>query len=258
MADKVVTINTPRAAQVGGVPGGALGLQGEALGRLDLNNADQGAIQGGMGYANGQAATGRPGAVGNQQAANNQASGANGNQAGAIELARRQAMGQSPGAGVQQLQQGLNQASAQQASMAAGARGSAALATAGANAAANRSNLQQTAFGGAGLMRAQDMATGRGMYASLTNQQRGQDASAIGMANDFSTANQKAQDDYTLGMGNAGVAFGGVANAQQGADFNNMHNAFDIGAAQDDANQDQQTWQANNRKQMIAANEEDG
>lgn len=254
MADKVITIQTPRAAQIGWTPDGAQKLQGEALARIGHDSTDLG---GAVGYANGQAATGGPGALQNKQAANNQASGANGNQAGAIELARRQAMGQAPGAGVQQLQQGLQQASAQQSAYAAGARGSAALATAGSNAAANRSNLQQGAFGNAGMMRAQDMATGRGMYASLTGQQRAQDGMALGAGNDFSSANQGAQDGYQLGMGGAAAGLGGVANAQTGANFTNAQNAFGIGYAQDDANQDQQTWQANNRKAAIAANEED-
>lgn len=258
MADKTIVLRTPRAATYGNSEQGAYQARDEGLARTSQNDADQSAMNGGAGYANGQATNGRPGAEMNQQAADNQASGANGNQAGAIELARRQAMGLSPSAGAMQLQSGLKQASQQQTAMAAGARGSAALATGQNNAAANRSNLQQNAFAGAGMMRAQDMAQGRGMYASLTNQQRGQDQSALGMSNEFSQANQQAQDQYRTGMGNAAVGFGGVANAQAGADFTNTQNAFSPVYAQDDANQDQRTWQANNRKQAVAANIEDG
>jgi hypothetical protein len=259
MANNVVKLVTPQAAQYGGTGpgGGAVAARDAGLARLGNNDADQDAINGGMGYANGQAAAGRPGAVADPTAAANQASGANGNQAGAIELARRQAMGQVPSQGVMQLQQGLNQASQQQAAMAGGARGSAALATAGANQRANTSNLQQNAFGQAGLLRAQDMAAGRGMYGSLTNERRGQDQQALGMSNEFGVANQKAADDYRLGMGNAGVGLGAVGNAQAGADFTNTRNAFDPIYDQDDANQDQQTWLANNRRQAVAANIED-
>ncbi len=250
-------IRTPDAAQYGGSYGGAEEAKNAGLARLANNDADQAAIQGGADYANQQAAQGRPGAEMDPTAANNQASGANGNQAGAIVLARRMAMGSSPSAAAMQMQQGLNQASAQQASMAAGARGSAALATAGANQRANTAAMQQNAFSGAGMLKSREMAEGRGMYSGLTGQQRAQDQSALGMANEFSQANQKAQDDYRLGMGGAGVGFGGVANAQQGSDFNNSQNAFNPIYAQDDANQDHQTWLAANRKQAVAANTED-
>ncbi len=253
---KTVTLNTPRAANFDEIAGGS-GLQDEAYGRQSANDPTQGAMGAAGTYANGQAATGHAGALQSQQMANNQASGANGNQAGAIELARRQAMGQAPGAGVQQLQQGLNQASAQQSSMAAGARGSAGLATAQANAAANRSNLQQNAFGNAGMMRAQDMETGRGMYASLTGQQRQQAGMALGQGNDFNAANAQADDTYRLGMGNAAAGFGAIGNAANASDLNNIQNGLNIGYVQDDANQDHQGWIASNRKQIVAANTED-
>jgi hypothetical protein len=252
-----VRIGYTQAANYGNTPDGAVKARDEGLNRLGNNDVDQAAIQGGADYANGQAANGRPGATMDPTAANNQASGANGNQAGAIELARRQAMGQSPSQGAYQLQAGLNQASRQQSALAAGARGSAALATGQANQQANTANLQQNAFAGAGMLRSQDMAAGRGLYGSLTGQQRTQDQGALGMANEFGQANQKAGDNYRLGMGQAGVAFGGVANAQQGSDFNNANNAMDPMYAQDDAHQDERVWDAEHRKQAAAANLED-
>ncbi len=255
-AGNVTTLVSERGAQVGQVKG-AETLAQDTLNRTTLNDPAQKTIAGAATSAAGMAANGRPGAVMDPQAANNQASGANGNQAGAIELARRQAMGQVPSQGILQLQQGLNQASAQQSSMAAGARGSAALATAGANAAANRSNLQQNAFGGAGMLRSQDMAAGRGMYADLTGQARGQSAEALGISNQFGMENLKANDGFMLDMGNAGVGFGGVANAEHARDLNNLNSGVDIQYADDDASQDAQIWRANNRKQAVADNIED-
>jgi len=190
-------------------------------------------------------------------AAANQASGANGNQAAAIELARRQAMGLTPGAGVLSLQRGLQMGSQQQNAIAAGARGSAALATAQQDSAANKSNMQQNAFSGAGMMRSQDMAAGRGLYGTLTGQARAQDQQALGYANQFAQANQSAQDQYQLGMGNAAVGLGAAGVAQDQRDFTNTRNAFDPVYAQDDANQDGQTWDAAKRKQAVADNIED-
>ncbi len=252
----VIQKNIPAPANTGQITG-AENLQGEAAGRVSDNDPTQKVLAGASTAAGNMAANGRPGAVMDPQAANNQASGANGNQAGAIELARRQALGLVPSAGVQQLQQGLNQASAQQTSMAAGARGSAALATAGANAAANRSNLQQNAFAGAGMMRSNDMAAGRGMYADLTGQARGQDASALGISNEFGMENAGAADKFALGMGEAAVGFGGVENAEHARDLNNQNTAQGVGYANDDAAQDAQEWLGDSRKQDVAAYLED-
>lgn len=244
-------------AQYGGKAGGAAEARDEGLDRVGYNDAEQKAVQGGANYANGQAANGRPGADQDAAAVANQASGANGNQAGAIELARRQAMGVTPGAGVMSLQRNLQAGSQQQSALAAGARGSAAIATGQQNAAANTSNMQQNAFSGAGMMRSQDMAAGRGLYGSLTGQARAQDQSALGEANQFGQAKAKAADDYQLGMGKAAVGLGQVGNAQNNQDFINSRNAFDATYADDDAKQDGQTWVSAKRKQAVAANQED-
>lgn len=255
MAETIIKYNTP-PAQYGNSPTGAMDARNEGMGRLANNDPAQRAIGGGMAYANGEAVNGRPGADMDQTAANNQASGADGNQAGAIELARRQAMGTSPSAAAYQLQAGLTQGLAQQTSMSRGARGGAALATAQSNAGYNQGAMQQNAYTQGGMLKSQDMATGRGIYGSLTNQKRGQDQAAVGMANEFSQANQHAADNYQLGMGNAAVGFGGVANAQNGADFSNAQNAMDPVWQQDDANQDAQGWLAAQRQATAAANKE--
>lgn len=236
---------------------GAYAARDEGLKRTTENDADQAVVQGGVNYANEQAKQGRPGATMDLTAAANEASGANGNQANAIELARRQAMGLTPGAGVQALQSGLQQGSQQQSALAAGARGGAALATGQQNAAANKAVMQQNAFSGAGMMRSRDMAAGRGLYGTLTGQARAQDQGALGAANQFGQANQAAQDQQQLGWGQAAVGLGGVGVAQAARDFTNTQSSFDSVYAQDDADQDGQVWIADKRKQAVAANLED-
>ena len=200
----------------------------------------------------GEVQTREPQAQENAYDAGNVAGGANGNQAGAIELARRQAMGQAPGQGIRSLQMGLNQASGQQAAMAAGARGSASLATAGANRMANTSNLQQNAFAGAGMMRSQDMAAGRGLYNTFAGQDRDHAGQVQDAANSIGLANAGMNDSHSLAMGNAATGFGGVANAYNGEVFNQTTNAMEPMNAQDDANQAYQEQLGNNNKQGVS------
>ncbi len=227
---------------------GSIGARNEAWHQGEFNDSAEGKIAGATNVANGMA-QGEGHTIGTQDAgaANNAASGANGNQAGAIELARRMAMGSQPSQGAMQMQQGLNQASAQQSSMAAGARGSAAMATAGANRAANVSNLQQNAYSGAGMLRSQEMAQGRGMYSSLVNDKRGQDAETLGEADRVGMANAKSYDDYRLGAGNAAVGLGGVANGQNGNDLDNYNRGMAPVFAQDDMNQQGKEWDYENQ-----------
>jgi len=163
--------------------------------------------------------------------------GANGNQAGAIELARRQALGQAPGAGIRSLQSGLQQATQQQNAMAAGGRGAAALATGQANRLANTSNLQQQAFSGAGMMRSQDMAAGRGLYNTLAGQARGQAGEILDESNKFGATSADLNNKTALGMGSAAVGFGNNANTANGNAFGAAVNAWDPMHAQDEANQ---------------------
>ncbi len=244
-------------AQYGGpeqAGGGAAGAVATGLARTGENDANTGQMNKGMADANslaGSAQTRGPQAVQNAGDAQNAAGGANGNQAGAIELARRQAMGQAPSAGAYQLQAGLNQASAQQSAMAAGARGSSALATGQNNAAANISNMQQQAYTGAGMLRSQDMAAGRGLYNSLTNAARDQAGQKLGEANNMGLTNQQMNDNFGLGMGNAAVGFGGVSNGFNGEDLQNTQTALVPQDAQDDANQAYQEQLAANEKQRV-------
>ncbi len=262
MADKVIHLQSvvgPAQYGGGGNLNGAVNAAQTGLNRTQgtLNNEAEQDKAARDAQAAAQAAQNRPGAQQNAYDAQNAAGGANGNQAGAIELARRQAMGQAPGASIQSLQQGLRQSTAQQAAMGRSARGGAALATAQSNQNANTSNLQQQAFSSAGMMRSQDMATGRGLYNTLAAQGRDQAGAMQDEANQFGLANQGARDSHSLGMGNAAVGFGGVANGFNGQAFNQTVAAMDPLAAQDEANQAYQEQLAAQRKQAVAANNED-
>jgi hypothetical protein len=77
------------------------------------------------------AATRGPQAREDTYLSNQEASGAGGNQGGAVQLANEMAQGAGPSAAAYQLQAGLNQAQDQQAAIGRSARGQAAMATAG-------------------------------------------------------------------------------------------------------------------------------
>lgn len=235
---------------------GAYGASREGHDQATHNDKSQALSRIGASYASDQANDPTDVGQGVQDAglANNQASGANGNQAGAIELARRLAMGEGISQGAMQLQSGLNQASAQQTAYAAGARGGASLATASANAAANRSNLQQNAFTGAGMLKSQEMAQGRGMYAGMLNDKRAGDSAALGESNRIGIENNRMKDGYQLGMGQGAVGFGQVANGQDAQDLNNWNRGMNPIYAQDDMNQQRNGWQFEDSRDAEATN----
>ncbi len=165
-------------------------------------------------------------------------------------------MGQAPSAAAYQLQAGLDQGLAQQQSMGRSARGAAGLATAESNAGYNSGAMQQNAFTQGGMLRSQDMAAGRGLYGSLLNDQRGQDANALGEANKMSQFNANQYDQYRNQMGNADVAFGSVANGQNGNDLDNWNRGMSPVYAQDDMNQQGQEWQYDDANHRAADNRE--
>ncbi len=254
----MVDIHNSDTALYGREAGGAIKARDEWWKSMGNNDAQQEQMSGGMGFANGQAQTDRPDqAVENLKLANNEASGAGGNQQAALGLAGTLARGQQPSQAAYQLQSGLNQATAQQTAIGRSARGSAAIATAGADAAANRANLQQNAYTQGGMLKSQDMAQGRGMLASQLGTVRDQDNQRIGQANTISQYNGQANDAYKLGMGNAAVGFGDVANQQGGQDQQLYHQGMQPVIAQDSANQQHQVNSADIRKQAVNANEED-
>lgn len=125
----------------------------------------------------------------NSDLAQNEANTRNGDQSGALQLARESAMGLAPSAAAYQMQYGLNQAAAQQAAMAGGARGASSLALAQQNAAGNVGNLQQNAFTQAGQLRAQEMAAALGQYGNFAEQQRAQDQARLAQGNQMAQFN---------------------------------------------------------------------
>lgn len=131
-----------------------------------------------------------------------------GEQQGAVDLARDAAMGRAPSQAALLMQQGLNNAAAQQNSQAASARGSAALANAQSNAGANIAALQNQTFNEAGQLRANEMAQARGLYGNLSSGMRQQDNSYAGMLGGLGI------DRAKLGQGYYGQAAGIVG--QQG------------------------------------------
>lgn len=248
--------NTPQA-QYGRDPNGALKAKGQWMGQMGANDAAQGQAQKGMGWASAQsngAQSRGPTAQENVGQANNEASGANGNQAGAVYLARNLATGNGPSQGAYQLQNSLNQAQDQQAAIARSGRGGASLSTAGDNAQANTAAIQQNGYTQGGILKAQDMAAGRGMYGTLLGQQRDQDNARIGQGNQLSQYNTNANDQYGLGMGNAALGFGGVGNQQDQQDFQNYQQGMNPINAQTEADQQYQAWLANNQKTAVNNN----
>jgi hypothetical protein len=153
-------------------------------------------------------------------------------QAGAMQLARDAAMGNAPSEAAYQLQAGLDAASASQASMAGGARGSAALALGQGNAAYNTANLQQQAFTQAGQLRAQEMANARGLYGSLSGQQREQDQNRLSLGNQMSQYNASLNDQQAYNQGMLGVQYGNLANNQSQVDQAYYNTGANIGSQQ--------------------------
>jgi hypothetical protein len=223
------------------------------------NGAEQGAVQKGMNYANGQAANGAPMRVTQDPGlANNAASGAGGNQAQVVTDADQLARGNTPSAAAYQLQAGLNQGLAQQRSMGVSARGGAALATAGADTGANTAALQQNAWTQGGMLRSQDMAAGRGMLGSALGQQQDQNNQQISEADSINQANASNRDTSALGFAGAGVGLGQVGNAQQQQNQGIYASGMNPVGAQDEANQQYQLWLADAQKQKVAANVKNG
>lgn len=251
---------TPDAAQYGRTPGGAEAARNDAWAQQGNNDIAQGQSQSGMDWANNQmygAEHRGPQSQENAGLAQNEVNSRYGDQNGAIGLARSLASGQSPSAAAYQLQAGLDQGLAQQTSMGRSARGAAGLSTAESNAGYNSANLQQNAFTQGGQLRAADMATGRGLYSSLTTQQRAQDQDRLGQANQMQQGNAARNDSYGLGMGNLANQFGELGNAQDNTDFGYNQQGMAPINDQFQANQQRQGWQAGNSKQVAGYNTQD-
>lgn len=256
--DGNIHIGVPPAAQYGRQPGGAEAARDEWWGMRGAGQERQQQAIGASDWMRQQGQTGGNQAQENAALASNYASGAGGNQQGAIQLARQMAMGQSPSAAAYQLQSGLDQSSRMQSAMAGGARGGAALATAGQNAQANTSNLQQNAFTQGQMLRAREMAQGAGMYSTLLGQQREQATARLGMGNEMSQFNAGQRDRYNLGMQGAAIGMGQAANQQGELDLGYYQQGMNPINAQTQAQQQYQQWLDSARRQAYAANQEEG
>jgi hypothetical protein len=166
----------------------------------------------------------------------------NGDQSGALQLAREAALGQAPSQAAYQMQAGLDAAMAGQQSMMGSARGAAAIANAQGNAAANSANLQNQAFNSAAQLRAQEMAQARSQYGGLAGQMREQDLARLGQGDAMAMNNAGQMNNYKIGFANAA---NGAMNAGQGW-YTQAGHPNDVNSQlQNDANQRKfQAWNA--------------
>ncbi len=255
----IVGPKTVDAAKYGGTGdlSGMTKARDEAWGQMANNDAAQAATVGAQGAANsamyGSDVRG-PQAREDAGLSQNETNSRYGHQNGAIGLAGSMARGNTPSQGAYQLQRGLDQGMAQQASMAGSARGGASLATAQSNQGYNNAAMQQNAFSAAGQLRASDMAQGRGLYGSLTTQQRGQDQERLGQANQMRQGNAARNDAFGLGMGNLANQFGELGNAQDQTDFGYDQMGMAPVNDQFQAEQQRQEWLAGNKKTIANQN----
>jgi len=203
--------------------------QQRSWGSEDAANAQAGQYAGMAGslYGEGLGAQGRAGAQESQWMSDLDAQ-ARGDMTGAVGLARDAAMGLAPSEAAYQLQSGLDRASAAQSASAGGARGAAALANAQGNAAMATAGLQADAFNQAGQMRAAEMANARNAYGQMSGQLRASDQSRLGMGNDMAKFNQSQNDQYGLGMLNAGANYGqlGIGQSNVALGYGNLGRGY--------------------------------
>ncbi len=190
-----------------------------------------------------------PSVVENQQLSNNESATRGGDEAGALQLQREAAMGYAPSQAAYQMQDGLNQSLAAQQAMQGSARGNAGIAMASANAASNGAALQNQTYNQAAALRAQEMATARGMYGGLAGDVRTRDQSRLGMATDVDKFNATDATNNRLGAGDLGAKYGnlglGYYNGAVGANdaqnrINLGNRSLDVGNANTDADREQQ------------------
>jgi hypothetical protein len=213
------------------------------------------AATGAAGYAASEAGRQRgPQAVENAELANREASGAGGHQQGATDLAYGMSLGNMPSAAAYQLQAGLDMGMAGQQASARSARGGAAMATAEQDSGANQAAMQQNAFTQGGMLRAQEMAYGRGLYGSMLGTQREQDQQRLGMGNDMARYNAEQNDRYSLGMGQAAVGLQGAAAGYGDLDLADYGQGMNSINAQSEAEQAYRSWLSNAEKQKVNHN----
>ncbi len=177
-------------------------------------------------YAQGQSMTPIQGALKgvqayeNQDLSNREADTRSWDQSGSIQLAREAAMGDAPSEAAYQMQAGLDQSLAAQQAQMGGARGNAGIALASGNAAANSANLMNQTYNQAAALRANEMATARGLYGGLAGQMRKDDLTRLGLGNTMSQGNADRTLGYGLGMGQIANGAGANANDMLGTTMN--------------------------------------
>ena len=202
----------PTAYDPGETPDLGMGAS-TAWGHMGDNRQDIDAARGYGGFAGDEMMWDRgPMARETQALSDREAMASGGDMSGALQLAREGAMGMAPSAAAYQMQQGLNDATATQSAIAGSARGSAALANAQGNSAANVANLQQNAFSEGGRLRAAEMQNYANLYGGLAGQNVNQAQNRMQMGNQMSQYNAGLNDQYRLGMGGLGVQYGQLGN----------------------------------------------
>jgi hypothetical protein len=88
--------------------------------------------------------------------------------------------------------------------------------------------LQADAFNQAGQMRAAEMANARNAYGQMSGQLRASDQSRLGMGNDMAKFNQSQNDQYGLGMLNAGANYGqlGIGQSNVALGYGNLGRGY--------------------------------
>ncbi len=132
----------------------------------------------------------------------------------ALGLMQGAANGTAPSQAAILMRQGNDQAMANQQSLAAGARGPAALALAQQQAAGNVSAMSTTNQNNMGALRAQEMAQARGAYGNMATGMRGQDDSRSQYGSDLEMRQRALAQQGQMGYDQMGY---NVNNAQLGA-----------------------------------------
>jgi hypothetical protein len=244
-------MRVPSAALYGRGAFGAEKARDETWALEKNNDKEEGFVRGTMGSLAGQAASAEQRKLSQDSLQRDRAYDSR-NQDDANEQARRLAAGDWNSSAQQQLRSGVNQAMAQQRALAGSARGGAAIATAGANMAANNAAIGQSGAMQAGLLRSQEMATGRGLLNSGLKSSRDMGLENMDMSNRFNQNNAAMNDKFAMDLGGAGV---GLGNASAGQDKSNAA-YVKLGMApidaQSEANQARREWLVDREKARVA------
>ncbi len=162
-------------------------------------------------------------------------------QQNALGMMQQAAQGSAPSAAAQMMQQGNNQAVANQLAMAAGARGAGAMAGAQQQAMGNASNMSTQNQNNMGVLRAQEMAQARGAYGNMATGMRGQDQGQAQFGANLAMSQRQLNQQGQLGFeGMAQHTVDEQLHAQEAKNAaNEGHWANQMGADQNGVNNEQ-------------------